>query len=223
MAKAALTLIPPARTPERQRLADAIAERDRRDALVEARRAEIKAIEERRWSIWSRRDELEETVRRLETGHSEAERRDALLRGETLAPDQDIDAVRAQLAAVNDELTGSKKNEAELLNDIQLLNMPRDLARSDVDSAIEAVLLADPVRAALIEELQRLEPRVTRLRQAVGNTFGLWSVVDEYKPGAVLAAPCPWQAVRNRLASDPDARLPMPNDVFAESQTRPAA
>lgn len=222
MPKAALTLISSARTPERQRLADAILERDRRAALVEAKRAEIKVLEDRRWSIWARRDELEATVTRLKAGHSEAERRDALLRGETLQAGEDIDAVRAQLAEVNDELTSSAKAEAELLNDIQLLDMPCALARSAVDDAIVAVLHADPTRAAVIEELSRLMPRVTQLRRAARNTFGS-DIGDRYSPADSVRGPCAWETARDRLASDPDARLPMPDDVFAEPPPRPAA
>jgi chromosome segregation ATPase len=224
MAKASLTLIQPARTPERQRLADAIVERDRRAALVEAKRAEIKEVEERRWSIWSRRDELEGTVRRLEAGHNnEAARRDALLRGECLDSQEDVEAVRTQLAEVNAELVQSQKAEAELLNDIQLLETPCLMARLEVEEAIRGVMDADPVRAALIDELLRLQPRVTMLRRAANAAFGLSDPGAGYSPSSTNAAPCPWEAAKARLASDPDARLPMPDEVFAEPPPRSAA
>lgn len=222
MAKPALTLIPPARSPERQRLADAILERDRRAALVEAKRAEVKVLEERRWSIWSRRDTLEGDLRRAEGGMSEVARREALLRGEV--GDQGMaEAVRAELADVNAELVQSRKAEATLLDDIQLLDTPCMMARMEVTEAIEAVVQADPARAALLDELQRLQPRVTMLRRAANATFGLSDPGNGYSPGSTNALPCPWQAARDRLASDPDARLPMPDDVFAEPPPRSAA
>ncbi|MGH1571387.1 hypothetical protein ACRAWG_12660 [Methylobacterium sp. P31] len=198
-------------------------ERDRRAALVEAKRAEIKELEERRWSIWSRRDELEDTVRRLGAGHSEAARRDALMRGERLENRDDAEVARAELAEVNAELVRSQKAEAELLNDIQLLETPCFIARMEVEEAITAVMQADPVRAALIDELLRLQPRVTMLRRAANAAFGLSDPGAGYSPSSTNAAPCPWEAAKARLASDPDARLPMPEDVFAEPPPRSAA
>lgn len=223
MAKASLALIPPARTPERQRLADAIAERDRRLALVAAKRAEIEALNEPRYALWGQRDDLESEVRRLQSGRTnDAARREALLRGEEIPPENDIDAVRAKLADVNDELARSAKAEAELKNDIHLLSTACDMSDGDVAGAVKAVLLADPARSALIAELERLMPRVTQLRRAAWNTFGS-DIADRYNPADAVRGPCPWQTASDRLASDPDARLPMPEDVFAEPQTRPAA
>lgn len=223
MAKPALTLIPPARSPARQRLADAILERDRRAALVEAKRAEVKVLEERRWSIWSRRDTLEGDLRRAEGGMSEVARREALLRGEVVGDQGMAETVRAELADVNAELVQSRKAEAALLDDIQLLDTPCMMARMDVDEAIAVVLHADPARAALLDELQRLQPRVTMLRRAANATFGLSDPGNGYSPGSTNALPCSWQAARDRLASDPDARLPMPEDVFADPPPRSAA
>lgn len=223
MARAALTLIQPARSPERQRLADAILERDRRAVLVEAKRAEVKVLEERRWSIWNRRDTLEGDLRRAEAGMGEVARREALLRGEVVGDQGMAETLRAELAEVNAELVQSQKTEAALLADIQLLDMPCMMARMEVTEAIEAVLQADPVRAALLDELQRLQPRVTMLRRAANATFGMFDPGNGYLPGSVTPAPCPWQAAKDQLASDPDAQLPMPEDVFAEPPSRSAA
>lgn len=222
MAKAALTLIPPTRTPERQRLADAIAERDRRAALVAAKRAEIEANSTARYPLYTRQEELEGEIRNLGGYRSETARRDALLRGESFAGSDRLAGARAELAAVNDEITASKKVAAELEIDLQLLSAPVEMSRMDVNEAIRAVLDADPTRAAVIAELLQLQPRVTMLRRAANATFGLSDPGAGYSPTSVHAMPCAWEAARDRLASDPDARLPMPDDVFAEPP-RPAA
>ena len=110
-----------------------------------------------------------------------------------------------------------------ILNDIQLLDTPCLMARLAVEDAVTAVMQADPAGAALLDELVRLQPRVTMLRQAVGNTFGQWDAVDKHTIAAGAPPLCPWKAARDRLASDPDARLPMPDDVFAEPPPRSAA
>ena len=223
MAKAALTLIQPARTPERQRLADVIAERDRREALVEAKRAEIRIANEARYPLYTRQEGLEEEIRNLGGNRSEAARRDALLRGESFTESNRLAEARAELTAVNDEIAASREAVAELETDLQLLSMPCEISRMDVGEAVKAVLDADPTRAAVIAELLRLQPQVAMLRRAANATFGLWDPGAGYSPSGVHAAPCPWQTARDRLASDPDARLPLPEDVFAEPMTRPAA
>ncbi|MBP2497799.1 chromosome segregation ATPase [Methylobacterium sp. PvP062] len=223
MPKAALTLIPPARTPERQRLADAITERDRRLALVAAKRAEIKATDEARYPLYTRQGDLEQEIRDLGGNRNESARRDALLRGESFTSSNRLDEARAELAAVNDQITASKKAGAELQTDLQLLEMPCTISQMDVEDAIKAVLNADETRAAVIDELLDLQHRVTMLRRAANATFGLWDPGAGYSPSSTTALPCPWQAARDRLASDPDARLPMPEDVFAEPPPRSAA
>lgn len=223
MAKASLSLVQAARTPERQRLADAIAERDRRLALVAAKRAEIEAADKARWPLYTRQSELEDEIRDLGGLRSEAVRRDALLRGESFAGSDRVAEARAELAAVNDKITASKMAGAELETDLQLLNTPCQISSMDVDDAIKAVLNADPTRAAIIAELLRLQHQVTMLRRAANATYGLWDPGAGYSPSSTTATPCPWEAVRGRLASDPDARLPMPEDVFAEPPPRSAA
>ncbi len=68
------------------------------------------------------------------------------------------------------------------------------------------------------------------LDRAIGGALNVWlpgggtsmaghSVVRGQDP----LPPCPWQAARDRLASDPDACLPLPEDVFAEPLPRSAA
>lgn len=222
MAKSSLTLVPSARTPERQRLADAILERDRREALVAAKRAEIEATNSARYPLYTRQEGLEEEIRNLGGARSESARRDALLRGESLPESNRLEDACAELRAVNDEIAASKTLVAELETDLQLLSMPCEISRMDVAEAVKSVLGADPTRAVIIAELLRLQPQVTMLRRAANATFGLWDPGAGYSPSGMHAAPCPWQAARDRLASDPDARLPMPEDVFAEPP-RPAA
>ena len=223
MAKASLTLIQPARSPERQRLADAIAERDRREALVKAKRDEKLNASRSRDALWGRQADLQGQLNRLERGADLVERREALLRGETIAVAEDPAIVRQQLADLENEKARSDKAIAEIDTDLQLLEMPCLLARMEVDEATSAVLGIDPSRAAILAELKRLQPLVYQLRRAANGAFRADDVEYGFSPSEAARAPCLWQTARDRLASDPDARLPMPEDVFAEPMTRPAA
>lgn len=223
MAKASLSLVQPARSPERQRLADAIAEQDRREALVKAKRDEKLNASRARDTLWSRQADLQGQLDRLERGADLVERREALLRGETIAVAEDPAIVQQQLADLESEKARSDKAIADIDTDLQLLDMPCLLARMEVDEAIAAVLQVDPSRAAIMEELARLQPLVFQLRRAANGAFRANDVEYSFSPSEAAREPCPWDIASKRLASDPDARLPMPEDVFAEPMTRPAA
>jgi len=121
MAKPSLSLIAPARTPERQRLADAILERDRRAALVQARSSEKAALMERYQPLWSRRFALEDDLKfKRPVQPYDSERLHTLLSGETPPKATPIEAMRAELEKVNAEVARLREQEGVIDNDLRL-------------------------------------------------------------------------------------------------------
>ncbi|GJD36598.1 hypothetical protein [Methylobacterium aerolatum] len=231
MAKASLTLIPPARTPERQKLADAILERDRRAALVQAKSAEKAAHMDKYQPLWSRRFALEDDLkhqRRAPTSYTE--RLDALLSGEQPPEATPVEAMEAELEKVNAEVARLREQERVIESDLRLLESAHSMAVGWVENAAGAVIIAEPATAAVVAEYAKLKTRLRMLDRAIDGALtvsflsGGNSMIDHHVVrGLPTLPPCPWQAARDRLASDPDARLPMPEDVFAESSPRSAA
>lgn len=230
MAKASLSHIPPARTPERQRLADAILERDRRAALVQAKSAEKGALMEKYAPLWSRRYTLEDDLKVRRHGTtSETGRLHALLSGEAPAGADPVSAMQAELQKVNAEVGRLREQEAAIETDLLLLEGAHRMAVEAVKDAVAAVIVAEPATAVVIAEHDRLTQRLRMLDRAIGQALDVWlpgggkaMAGHHVVKGQAPLPPCPWHAARDRLASDPDALLPMPEDVFAES-TRPAA
>ncbi|MDF2600347.1 MAG: hypothetical protein K0Q54_3170 [Methylobacterium brachiatum] len=231
MAKAALTLIQPARSPERQRLADVILERDRRLALVESKRADKDSMMEQYQPLWSRRFALEDDLKG--THHrrtNETERLQALLSGETPPEVDPVEAMQAELAKVNAEVQRLRDQEATLDTDLLLLEGAHRMSVETVKEAVGAVIVSEAAPAAVVAEYHRLKERVRMLGRAIDGALdvrfangGSSMMSHHVVRGLPDLPPCPWQAARDRLASDPDARLPMPEDVFAEPPPRSAA
>ena len=232
MARASLALIQPARTPERQRLADAILERDRRAALVEAKRAEKAGLMEQYRPLWSSRFALEDDLKGVHHRRvSETERLQALLNGEAPPKVDPVEAMEAELAKVNVEVERLREQEAILDTDLLLLEGAHRMSVETVKDAVGAVIVSEAASAAAVSEYNRLRERVMMLDRAIQGALDVrgWSgpssmaahhVVRNQTPAL---PPCPWQTARDRLASDPDARLPMPDDVFADPPPRSAA
>ncbi|MCJ2023666.1 hypothetical protein [Methylobacterium sp. J-067] len=231
MAKASLSLISPARTPERQRLADAILERDRRAALVQARSAEKAALMEQYQPLWSRRYALEDD---LKLSHhrrtNDVERLHALLNGEEPPTADPVEAMQAELAKVNAEVERLREQEAIIDTDLRLLESAHSMAADTVREAAGAVIVAEPAASAAVAEYAKLTTRVRMLDRAIEGALnvrfpgGGTSMAEHHVVrGLPTLPPCPWQAARDRLGSDPDALLPMPEDVFAEAPSRSAA
>lgn len=230
MAKASLSLIPPARTPERQRLADAILERDRRAALVQAKSAEKGALMQQYQPLWSRRYTLEDDLRvKRHSPVNDTARLHSLLSGEAQAEADPVAAMQAELQRVNAEVDRLREQEATLNTDLLLLEGAHRMAVEAVNDAVAAVIVAEPATAAVVAEHDRLTQRLRMLDRAIGQALDVWlpgggkaMAGHHVVKGQAPLPPCPWQAARDRLASDSDALLPMPGDVFAEP-TRPAA
>lgn len=231
VAKASLTLIQPARSSERQQLADAILERDRRAALIQSKRAEITAAEEERYALYDRQREAEELAGRFVGMRRQMDRRDALLRGETPPAEDEADKARAALAAVNDALAQSHEAERVLKTDLAVLETAHEQSFYDVKNKADAVIISEKegAPASVVATYFRLKEQVRMLERAIREalnvgSIGSRSLMFEVNTSALPGLPpCPWQAARDRLASDPDARLPMPDDVFAEPPPRSAA
>ncbi len=231
MAKASLSLISPARTPERQKLADAILERDRRAALVQAKSAEKAALMEQYQPLWSRRFALEDDLKyRRSATPSDTARLVALLSGEKPPEATSIEAMRAKLEKVNAEVARLREQEGVIDSDLRLLESAHSMAVGWVENAAGAVIIAEPATAAAVAEYAKLSTRLRMLDRAIGGALTVWlpgqpKTMAEHHTVRGLAPlpPCPWQAARDRLASNPDARLPLPEDVFAEPSPRSAA
>ena len=230
MAKASLTLIPPARTPERQKLADAILERDRRAALVQVKGAEKAAHMNLYQPLWSRRFALEDDLKHRRAPPSDTARLDALLSGETPPEAAPLEAMQAELEKVNAEVGRLREQERVIDSDLRLLESAHSMAADTVREAAGAVIVAEPATAAAVAEYAKLKTQLRMLDRAIDGALtvrfpsGGNSMVDHHVVrGLPTLPPCPWQSARDRLSSDPDARLPMPEDVFAEPSPRPAA
>jgi hypothetical protein len=231
MARAPLTLIRQTRSPERQQLADAILERDRRAALIEAKRAEISATEEARDSLYDRQREAKEVASRFVGMRREMDRRDALLRGETPPAEDEAEKARAAVEEVKAALAQSHEIERVLRTDLDMLRAAYEQSAYDVKTGADRVIASEKTGApdAVIAAYYRAREQVRMLERAIqgalnvqpaGGQALMYSVDTWTRPSL---PPCPWQAACDRLVSDPDARLPMPDDVFAEPPPRPAA
>lgn len=230
MAKASLSLISPARTPERQRLADAILERDRRAALVQARSAEKAAHMDKYQPLWSRRFALEDDLKYRRAPPSDTARLDALLSGETPPEVSPLEVMQAELEKVNAEVAHLREGEAIIDSDLRLLESAHSMAADTVREAAGAVIVAEPATAAAVAEYAKLKTRLRMLDRAIDGALNVWlpgggQSMEQHHVvrGLPPLPPCPWQAARDRLASDPDATLPMPEDVFAEAPSLSAA
>ncbi|MHC2108334.1 hypothetical protein [Methylobacterium sp. CM6246] len=230
MPRNALTLISPARTPERQRLADAILERDRRAALVEAKRAEKDSVMEQYQPLWSRRFALEDDLKG--THHrrvNETERLQSLLSGEAPPAVDPIEVMQAELAKVNAEVERLREQEATLDSDLQLLEGAHRMSVSAVADAVGTVILADPTPAAVAAEYRRLKVQLAMLDRAIQGPLNVYDPSTGYSMAGHSIArgfslpDCPWQAARDRLSRDPDAQLPTLQEVLADPVPRSAA
>ena len=231
MPRNALTLIRPARTPERQRLADAILERDRRAALVEAKRAEKDGLMEQYRPLWSRRYALEDDLKLAHHRRvNETERLQALLNGEAPAEVNPVEAMQFELAKVNTEVDRLREQEAILDSDLQLLEGALSMSVGTVSDAVGTVILADPVPAAAAAEYHRLKVQLAMVERAIQGPLNVYDPSAGYSMaghsvvrGGSSLPDCPWQGARDRLSRDPDAPLPTLQEVFADPVPRSAA
>lgn len=220
-ARASLASVPPSRTPERQRLADAIAERDRRLGLLAAKRAEMEAAEHRKYPLWTRRTELETALQDALGFGGENERVNALLRGETLRRNDEASHIRAELAQIEDALQAIRNEVTALEGDVKLLESTVHYAKLEVSAARDAVIRTDPVVPLVVAEFKAAKARAAALARAIEGTLNVLDPVTGPSLRFVMSEPmvrvvpppCPWHEAKERLLSDPDAVLPMPDQI----------
>ena len=207
MRKLSLAAVPATRTLERQALADAILERDRRLKLIADKKAELQAESERGYSGYGRRDELEEQLRGASGAQGEVARRDALLRGEKPDDADQAEHLRAEIAAIDAKRDASRAAQAALKSDVALLEGTLTLADWQVERARRAVIDADPATTALVVALKAAETR-TRLLRMVLSTLAV-SATETPFPSPAQA----WSGLYDRLARDPDAVIPALDEI----------
>lgn len=209
---------PPSRTPERQALADAIAARDHVAILIEERRAVAREIEESRLPLYERERELERQL--LSLPADEGDRLHALLNRQD--PDRLAEraACKREIAEVKEQEKASWDRQRRAEADIRLLEEDHASRVRDIERAAGAVIRSDPAVPAVMAEYESVAKRAAILRRACGSALNRSPPNGGYLPQSLLAgktfvpeAPCPWEQATAHLLNDPDAVLPMPEDV----------
>ena len=207
MRRTALAAVPAIRTPERQALADAILERDRRLKLIADKKAELQAESERGWSGYGRRDDLEEQLRSVGGTGDAVARRDALLRGEKPDDADQAEHLRTEIAALDAKREASRTAQAVLKSDVALLEGALSTANWQVERARRAVIDTDPATAALVEAVREAVTRTRLLRMVLSEV--VVSVDDPLFPPVSQAS----SGLYDRLTRDADAAIPMPDEI----------
>lgn len=218
MRKPSLAIVPVARTPERQALAKAIEARDYVTVLIAERKALAQQIEDARYPLYRSEEALEE--RRKHLPKDDRDRLAALLSRTDLVATEDREKIEAELAEVKKRQTENLDAQRRADADVRLLEEDHDARKRDVQAAVEAVVRGDPCIPAVMAEFETMAKRVAILRRACGGVLSPSPPGGGYLPQHLLAGktftpegPCLWEAAKNRLFYDPDAVLPMPEDV----------
>lgn len=209
----------PTRTPERQALAQAIANREYVAGLVEAKRASAANFQDRCSPIYTQQAELERQLTSAPT--TEQHRLDALLRGEDPQAGVDRDAIKAQIADLKAQVDGFWELQRQAEADALLLESDLQMREMEVRECVRKVVRADPAQAAVTVELLQLNARRALLSRAADQALNEYAPGDPERHNSSLGirlvpaphTPCPWAEAKARLLTDPDAVLPMPADV----------
>lgn len=209
---------PPARSPERQALADAILARDHVAVVLAERRALVQQIEDSRSPLYTREREIEEQVQRLPK--DERDRLMALLVRDDPDRSSEREACERELAEVREQLKAAWSQQHRAQADVQLLEEDYAARLHDIERAAGAVVRVDPAVSAVMAEYEAVAKRAAILRRACGSALNRSPPGGGYLPQSLLAGKtfqaeglCPWEQAATRLLNDPDAVLPMPADV----------
>lgn len=217
---AALAVVPEplARTPERAALAKAIEDRDYVAVLVAERKALAQQIEEARYPLYREEEALEERRKRLPK--DDRDRLAALLARDDPDAGDERKQVEAALADVKQKQSESWEAQRRAEADIRLLEEDHAARVRDVANAADCVIRADPCVPVVMAEFEMVAKRAAILRRACGSALNRTPPGGGYLPQALLAGkvfppdePCAWEQAATRLLNDPDAILPMPEDV----------
>ncbi len=164
MRKPSLAVVPSARTPERQALADAILERDRRAALVQAKSAEKADLTRQYEPIRSRQFALEDDLKfARQRTTSDIERLHALLSGESLPEVTSVEAMRAELETVTAEVERLRQQQVVIDSDLRLLENAHSMAVGWVQDAAATVVAVEPATAAVVAEYAKVKTQLRML------------------------------------------------------------
>jgi hypothetical protein len=197
---------PTARSPERQRLADAIERhRERADDLSRVERAIQKISETRiedRVGIGRARD----AVSIARGAQSEILVMQAL--GEELVDQPDLAAAERTLAECEAKLDAGRASLKLLERERTRVSSALDLAEGALKRAVKDVIANDPALAALRAEFERTR---LHLSQIIGCLLASGHEVSRVAWTEVAFVPDrAWTDALTRLREDPDAVLPAP-------------
>jgi hypothetical protein len=204
------------RSPERQRLAEAIA----RHAAAADRLARIQAAAPRAFDaiLAAQRgvDAAETAV--AEAREAEPKRLAAKLIGDPEEGGPTLGAVIAAASAASEVLANARAARDALSEQEGAAERDLDDARRGLDHAIAAIVAASPAIAGLLAQNVAARRRVQELG-AILTTIGLlrlpqtisarnWDAIRDLDIAEYRAAVAPWQATLASLETDPDTPLP---------------
>ena len=210
---------PPARSPERQALADAIAERARVASLVEARQALGAAFSERRRPWFAEQEEIEAQLERA--SGLDSDRLSALLRGEEPGANTDKKTLERRHAELEGLINKSRDEERLHKADTELLQNNLGWCVAMVEQRIVDVIQADASIPAVVSEINKLQRRVGILLSAIEGPLSKYHA-GQRSPNLGRGIQCmpmapsdptPWDLAFRSLHNDADAVLPMPDAV----------
>jgi hypothetical protein len=201
---------PPPRTPERQRLAEAI----------EAHAAAVKQVqhvqerhEHAEQVVFRASDKLEAAQRASEKAKaSESERIASAALGEADTDLMSVTDAELAVAQATNDLTVSRRIRDALQERLAREKAEVTRAKEAIERAVAAAAKSDPPAVALVLEQERVNRRLAELHHIFSflgrsdaspvSNYGFW-------PNAASAAVVdPWRAALEALRTDPDAPLP---------------
>lgn len=204
-------------TPERQALADAIAQL--RDA--EAERNRLTALHDGRWSA---RADCRRRIEAARTAIEDAGQQNVALLAKGETPGRDAQrAARLELADAEDELSELEQAERAIADGVARAESRVTMARMAAGDARKAAIEADPAVQRLIAETMATERRLIELHRIAAVTgmdgparhravlrpgapaFAEWSLIGG---GVPTAAETAWREAIAKLAVDPKVKLP---------------
>lgn len=214
----------PTRTPERQALADAIAERDRREGILKARGKIADDVRERESAAnsayYRALDEMNTQKRDLEG--RQRDRTYALLRGEEPDEQTPIDVLEASVQKLDDERQKIRAELRQAEADVEALEQHIRMARHTVETCVTHVIHTDPATLAVAKAFEEARERFHRLQRALGGALNVqnpgggppeYTRILHFPTNGRSVPPCLWADAIARLPHDPDAVIPSPDAV----------
>ena len=247
-----LSLVPPepepevteatsARTPARQKLADAIATVRALEAEVAAASVAIEPARQATWAAQSALDEAEDALRSARprdtyapppSAHSfwgsQAQAEGAARRARAAAESPPISVADAKAAVeiAKDNLDTARRTRQWHEDRLKAAEDRLQFRRGDIPKSVRYVVRSEPAMLALANECRRLKTRAEAARRAFssilhgdviqpGSPFYGWDSIPDARSSDEAMADWSisreWYEALEALHSDPDAVLPMPS------------